>query len=388
MSFLSKLLIVLSFFAIANRGDARDTGRPIPPISPVTVDNIIKRINEAQIKDLSDLLRHLPDSYFEQSAFVFKSQSAQEASFQAPRVILFGRPILRYGKPYIPYSEGQFDTTILAFNGEPDQEGYFSLEMMEFDRQEKEFNFREITFPENQNGEVVVTKKNPRECLRCHGGESPRPNWDVYDKWPGVYGLRSHHDDPPPVINKFKKFVKVQENNPRYTRVLKHARPDQNTVNNVALSRNIATFNAERLAKFIMSTPDYQKYKYVIIAAMECEETFSPEDFIPSSRSLKEFSVETHELLRGVSFPFPDSVANVRYIFEGRGISMRDWSTVFGETSYNLASPDYGIKDVGHALMRMDPELKANIEDDFNKCENARKKVEELNVKIAQPQKK
>src|SRR6185312_6495837 len=68
-----------------------------------------------------------------------------------------------------------------------------SAEIIRFDDQAKMFRFSEIDFAEPAATRV---HENPHICQTCHAPNfrdiDPRPNWQMYFTWDGVYGM---HDD-------------------------------------------------------------------------------------------------------------------------------------------------------------------------------------------------
>ena len=77
------------------------------------------------------------------------------------------------------------DEFVITFNSDPSQEGGNQLEMMEFDREKRAFKFFEVDF--DRPPLEALSEVNPGKCLFCHR-EDPRPNWDNYFFWRGMYG--------------------------------------------------------------------------------------------------------------------------------------------------------------------------------------------------------
>jgi hypothetical protein len=150
---------------------------------------------------------------------LYDSRSLQDASFAFPRVITFG-----------------IDAKImLAFNGHPSQAGYNSLEVMKFNDQNKTFELREIQFPQDrvrspaQENAVKVSNINPGKCIVCHG-TNPRPNWDTYPFWPGVYGSEDDElfdnvgyykkqNDNNTEVRKYNEFLRTNRHLGRYAKL-------------------------------------------------------------------------------------------------------------------------------------------------------------------------
>src|ERR1700756_2838222 len=124
---------------------------------------------------VEELLAALPEAQRHNYALVFDSRSLQGASFENPRVILYG-PDARF---------------VLTFNGNAAQHGFRAVETLEFDSVTRAFRLRELEFPKRPGGAaaVRVSETDPARCLRCHG-DPPRPVWDSFPLWPGAYGER------------------------------------------------------------------------------------------------------------------------------------------------------------------------------------------------------
>lgn len=150
------------------------------PNSKLNLEKLMDVFKQAQAKSVPQALAAMKAAapeYFEHSILMYRSQSLQEASFQAPRVFLSDRSA----------------ELIVTFNGNPKHRGYQKLEVMQFRAETLKFEFREIDFT---NGEMRLSEANPKTCLQCHQsasrvGVDPRPNWEPYNVWPGAYGSQS-----------------------------------------------------------------------------------------------------------------------------------------------------------------------------------------------------
>jgi|GEM_PF-3159068 len=102
---------------------------------------------------------------FQYPVFLHHSGSLQQASFNKPRVLLFG------------------DGAILGFSGEENNSTQ-SVEMININPKNLKFETSQIVF---QSGEAPVLTKSPGKCIGCHGSET-RPIWLPYDIWPKALG--------------------------------------------------------------------------------------------------------------------------------------------------------------------------------------------------------
>jgi len=157
----------------------------------ISYENIVSYVRGKNVSvDL--IISCLPQELRERFVLVFNSKSPVQASFSKPRVILFNEQA----------------TLLLAFHTDPDSadDAYNKLEIMQFrDKAEGSlklprfrWDMHEISYSSNWLGtrKTYFTdslKPNPASCLKCHQSvhrsvADPRPNWDSYSSWPGVYG--------------------------------------------------------------------------------------------------------------------------------------------------------------------------------------------------------
>ena len=135
-------------------------------------EKVRQMLSSGNIQSVENVLEYLEetghDDFFHHYVLMFHSRSSQEASFEHPRAIMVS-----------PRSE-----FVMAINGSEEQEGGQRIEMMEYDREERAFRFFELDL---QPSPPQLSEVNPQRCLNCHR-EDPRPNWDHYFFWAGMYG--------------------------------------------------------------------------------------------------------------------------------------------------------------------------------------------------------
>ena len=141
-------------------------------------------LDRHQFSTIKELLAHLQGNgyknYLDFHTFGFHSKSLHGSSFENPRAIVYGET-------------GEF---IITFNNDPKHAAYEMLETVEFNREKKQFEFREIEFRGDKNGGRgfaispvggPVSSDFPQgKCLQCH--TNSRPIWESYPAWPGFYG--------------------------------------------------------------------------------------------------------------------------------------------------------------------------------------------------------
>ncbi|MCX6109811.1 MAG: hypothetical protein NTZ90_09455 [Proteobacteria bacterium] len=146
-------------------------GQFAPPAASPTIDDVRKLIVDHSVASVDALLAALPTSYRSFYTLMQDSKSLQGASGANPRAIIYGHDA----------------SLIMTFNGSPDQKGYNTLEMLQFNQATRQFELYEATFPETAGATATLSERNPAKCLSCHTA-APRPNWAPYFNWPGAFG--------------------------------------------------------------------------------------------------------------------------------------------------------------------------------------------------------
>lgn len=150
-------------------------------LNALSYEKIIELIKSKNLRTIEELLPELPECFRSSYTLVHESLSLQAASPLYPRTILFSH-------------DGKLSCT---FNGHPSQKGFDSLECYQYRDKTRKFEFYEIEFPSPRNQlkevEFSLPNMNVRKtisCTACHN-QDPRPNWEPYSVWPGVYGKHS-----------------------------------------------------------------------------------------------------------------------------------------------------------------------------------------------------
>lgn len=178
MRFILLLLCTVTAQAAPLKTDYSMGNYGYKPGSPMNLEKLMSVIAPARdVPQALALFKKAAPEYFENFVLVYRSQSLQESSFQAPRVLLFD-----------PSGE-----MVVTFNGDPKHRGFQKLELMQFRGDTLKFEFREIDFTPTG---PKASEANPKTCLQCHqsatrAGVDPRPNWEPYNVWPGAYGSDS-----------------------------------------------------------------------------------------------------------------------------------------------------------------------------------------------------
>jgi len=233
-----------------------------------------------RIRSLDDVLPLLPLTFRSNYSLVYKSRSLQGATFANPRAILFERNARLIG----------------AFNGDPAAGHYQSLEVMAYDPQEKIIELFEFDFSRAKEGLIKVSGPNPSSCVGCHS-RSPRPNWEAWSSWAGVY-----HGD---MLNQYpreKAWFDTYEKNRLHHGRYRHLMPESlqpmdlahgipafnipgasNGFGNLKMDSVVDTMMGYKLAAELKAEP-LRPYRYAILGALTCEEPVA--GFMPTGRTL------------------------------------------------------------------------------------------------------
>jgi len=324
-------------------------------------------------------LKKAEPHFFDNYVLMYKSRSLQTSSFMSPRVLL----------------NSPNSTTVISYNGDPNDHGYEKLEVMRFNPQTIKFTFNEISFA---NGNLKLSKDNPQKCMNCHQNSSrlendPRPNWEPYSIWPGAYsslsvGGRELSDPKSPMFdlvvdanskseNKmYQKFLdEVVPSHPRYNLLKPMIKSDRGEyfpalgVPKGAVNKFTTTFtdklmnlNVLRIARLINKTEIIKDYKKVVFALAKCEQIFLPKEIFDWHKNQTNLELGERPSLG----EFDDAI---ELIFEPYGISTQDWSMDFGTGAkfafrHRFGGPASFRGSLNRALQNMMPELKSkNCED-------------------------
>ena len=380
---------LLAFSSAACGGVAPAASEWSSTVGPVEarVDLRFSRVHDLveahRPRSADELLQLLPAAFRSQYVVVYESRSVQGATYASPRVIL-----------HTP--DAKF---ILTFNGDPSVSGYGSLETMEFDDAERSFRLREISFPGPVGGAngIVFSERDPPRCLACHG-DDPRPIWDTYPTWPGVYGEHEHARPEAEEALGLASFLRHRAVSPRYSALIGAETQASSLLpgdvlayeGKEGLSRN-AEFGLElqilayhRVVRLVVTSPRFERFRYGLLASLD-PQCLDVEGFVPEavrtrfSRSLADFEVETRlanaeqEVVkerrahsrRGAPIGPPSQTEDLtpfRYLAEeGLGVSTAAWTLAFEKSTYDFKSPRRSTRhlerDLFDVVSRSDPTL-------------------------------
>jgi hypothetical protein len=231
--------------------------------APFTFEKLKLAMTEVcpeKLKKVEDVIAILPVTMKTNYTLLYHSRGIQKASFSHPRAILFGQ-------------DARF---VVAFNGDPKLAGYDSLEGYQFNESKKTFEYFDINF---SGSKPTISKMNPSACLMCHR-ESPRPNWDHWSLWPGVY--RGDQEALYPKERKlFATYTKIKNKHARYKHLMQPSfSPVKTAFGNYSQGENInfefdvlvKTLVAEKVANEMKTKPCLKPFRYALLGALSCRE--------------------------------------------------------------------------------------------------------------------
>jgi len=325
------------------------------------------------VATVEELLAALPEAQRRDFALVFDSRSLQAASFENPRVVLYG-PDARF---------------VVTFNGDAAQRGFRTLETLEFDAVTREFRLRELEFPERPGGAaaVRVSETNPERCTRCHGSP-PHPVWDSFPLWPGAYGERYGATLSEPERAGLERFLARQPDHPRYRQLLDVARyADAHTFRpgagaqyaatvreppNAELSADLGDLQFQAIAARLMRQPAFAAWRYALlgIADGSCAPLadFYPEALWRTQRAAferfardtargnaQEARLKGQRLAARVTEPAPagsDTLLPLRFVAESAlGIPTRSWTLALESGTYDFSRPPFATLPLRRSLL-------------------------------------
>lgn len=258
-------------------------------------EDLQRLLTDRSITSIDDLISHLPATYKNGHALIYKTQALGRnlVSSSRPRVLFFG-------------NTGEFMMSINSHpsGGKAKPGDVEKLETIEFvgDRTFlRELEFDGVNSPLSKAVEV-----NPQRCLSCHGAD-PRGLWDPYNMWPGVYGSLSRGRVDFITVGSleyryFQDFLQEKKTNPRYSFIshnydylsqvdstkllipydpakMKDAlilKDGNTTFPNQIIGMIIGDFNLKRLGRILNSAPVQRRSKiqYLVEAIRRDEEAF------------------------------------------------------------------------------------------------------------------
>lgn len=319
---------------------------------------LISLIESKDIRSIEALIPELPTSMRSNYVLMRKSRSLQPATDSQPRAILFSDD----ARLIVTLSGG----TELAPSAQ-------SLEIIHYLDESKSFEMREIVFsppnPESERAKAQISTANPPRCLTCHRAD-PRPNWEAYPQWEGVYGKLADLFDEEETAT-YLSHLPAWKSHPRYGSLLELEAFGYQKHRNSSLTQRLAYLNFERVIDRILKIPQGNRYLVALAGAAWCTNKEADgwsfvQSWLPTDLQ-KLHSAERASRLRrpseeGQKVPKPDFTYLLRYLFESRGVSTRDWSMSIEQKTYEFSTPGLVNSDWTHELILAEPKLKTYFE--------------------------
>lgn len=266
--------------------DQSAPARPNCTERPFGYSDYMDIVNDPNTKTKADFLKRIPKDSLQKFTFIHKSLSLQQhgVSKETPRVMRFSND----GKFIITYTTNENSSNI---NG---------IESIFFDDKTRRYHFLHTEFlTEDQitNGVSSITEKDPKACMSCHGGLDPRPNWQQYQTWPGVYGEDDDQfkkskdprvaslDDYTSMLSKLKDTPEIstlpwphKDSNlyPHYPYASFVKEKNYNLRPNAHFTIASSRLNAQRIARKFQDNPIFEKVKWSFMyQAMDCAPTLT-----------------------------------------------------------------------------------------------------------------
>jgi hypothetical protein len=348
---------------------------PLMSEQPITRARLLE--NQSLFQNYSEFLSYiktLGPEMFQQPILLHHSGSLQAATFEQPRVLLFGRGVM------------------LSFSEQPGQVEK-SVEMLEYDPASAKFLATEIKF--SGSGKPQITK-DPSSCTACHG-EPLRPIWSPYDFWPKAYnsftaGVASEEEEQK--LNSFLQGERLGI----YSMIEMHAGSFGNVRDNEAFTQYLFGLNTHRMMKQWSREPSLLPFRYAIAATLNhctTEAEFGGKEYIPFEEFfppriwaklsavvspvdyVERTDFERRRFLRFVNRSylrkfvrldrdldistrldfFGPPTAHTRFLLEQLGMQWRTWTMSYGENDFDMSIPGNVLVDLGTALSVFDRDM-------------------------------
>lgn len=340
-------LLLLVIFSYGHGQEVPDITTLIEREKSYNPEDLFSLLKDKKPKDKTELMSILPDVFKDNYVLMYDSKSLQSSSFDKPRAILRS-----------PKSE-----VILSISNHNDKknEHNSNVELIYWDKKQKAFKFHEIAFDE-KNG-MTISKSNPGKCLKCHGGEDPRPNWEPYSIWPGSYGGKEEFRLGRELVagerRYLDEFIKSSKDDPIYSQLLNlegHFTPfskDNDIIGgreargllNYKFTESVAKLNFERIVDRMSKNEFYDQFKYATLYTIAC--TYNE---TPYPEKLKHFDLYYNKL----------GPEDIIALYERLGTDTESWSMSFGripDPDIQLSTPDGSSQNLTYALLKQDKDL-------------------------------
>lgn len=310
-------------------------------------EELFTLLKEKKPKDKAEFMSILPNIFKDNYILMYDSKSLQSSSFDKPRAILRS-----------PKSEVMLS---ISNHGDIKNEHNSNVELIYWDKEEKAFKFHEISFDESTG--MKISNENPSKCLKCHGGDDPRPNWEPYSSWPGSYGGKEEFRLSGELVagerRYLDEFINKSKSDPIYSQLLnleKHFTPftkDNDIVGgreaqgllNYKFTESVAKLNFERIVDRMSKNEFYDQFKYATLYTFAC--TYSES---PYPENLKNFDLYFNKL----------GPEDIIALYDRLGTDTDAWPMSSGritDPEIQLSTPDGSSQNLTYALLKQDKDL-------------------------------
>ena len=235
-------------------------------------------VRDAGLKTVDDVLCCLPKSYLSNFTIVHSSASAQTSDVDRPRLLVHNDLKAKDDVPTVPLQ------MVLTINGGgTDLNNTENMEILFNNQRAGEGELYDADF----SGASPHVTKNPESCLRCHGDQGalpvggPKMIFQDVDQWTnvvqGVHGCGNETSLSRAIERRVQKAFTT---NPRYrcldqdVATKDHLRGQSTSIAKdiLPLHNALTEMNVRRYARYLRTTPDYDRYKYLAVGTLFCDE--------------------------------------------------------------------------------------------------------------------
>jgi len=346
MKFVAFFICLISLTCMAQElYKYQDVSTMLLEEKPFTKEELFKSFEGKKITNVEEFVAALPESIRKNYVLIYESKSLQSASFKRQRVVLRS-PL---SEVMLTFSDPQGSTNDHDSN----------VELMFWEPKEKAFKMQEITF--NKSGHKV-SEVNPSGCIKCHGND-PRPNWEPYSTWPGVYGGNAEFRFGGELVKGERKyldaFVASAPKHPIYKNLIGLKQnfkieksftggEESKGLMSYKLTETLTKLNFQRIVRMMKANPNYEKFKYATLYTAACSDRFGTKSPYPDS--LKELN----------HFVNKTGSTDIIELYQALGTDTSKWSMSFrglDDKTIRLATPDGQMQNLVYVLLIEDKEV-------------------------------
>jgi hypothetical protein len=281
--------------------------------------------NKDKVSSIEDFVCCLPEEFRSNFVVAHSSIAGQSSHLRSPRVLMFNKIVQ-------PNGELILNSLFTINGGDQKLNQSMSVEYMNNNRSTGEIEFFDI---ELKNDSFHFSSKNPESCMGCHGdmgkvpSAGPRPIFEPAGQWTSfIHGIASCTPSESTLSNVIQnELEKEWIKNPRFKCLNSKMETSEqigekgifrsSIVNPLlsSLDQALEDLNSRRVAKTVLNSSDYGRFKFVILGSLICRgaglfesrvnDFDKPENWIPSD-ALKTMIDESFlpKLFRGSERPY------------------------------------------------------------------------------------